>query len=89
MRVSSEEGLDPIVNVIRNEEPGKLAKDCTVNDESNALEKSNTITMTYDGVEELDECTGGGASRPEGKLIGHDQRRSPGGGIEGRGRCDH
>ena len=32
MRVSSEERLNPVVDVIRNEESGKLAQDCTVAD---------------------------------------------------------
>ena len=37
MRVSSEERLNPIVNVIRNEEPGEHVQDCTVADEIERL----------------------------------------------------
>lgn len=32
VRVSTEEGLNPIVDVIRNDEPGKFFQDCTVTD---------------------------------------------------------
>ena len=78
MRVSSEERLNPVVDVIRNDESGELPRTALWRMESNALEKSSAITMIYHmgwiqvvlkWYEELDECTGGGAGGLEGKLI--------------------
>ena len=47
MRVSSAERLNPVVDVIRNEEPGELAQDCTV---TNGIESLGEIKCNNNDI---------------------------------------